>query len=161
MFLPPAKQAMARLNSLMYDALMRPPAHLGWFLLATCLFFRGYSPAQHMNAADAPCQSPASNAETTRCFIDASHAADKNLNQVYARVGEVLEPDEQKDLQVAQRLWLKFRDANCAAERNLYGRGTAAPTVYAACIEADTRQRAAELRTMYGWRVKKFGKSFE
>ena len=144
----------------MYDALMKPSAHFGWFL-ATCLLFSDNSTAQHMNAADAPCRGPASNAEGTRCFIDASHTADKKLNQVYARVGEVLDPDEQKELQAAQRLWLKFRDANCAAERNLYGGGTAVSMVYAACIKADTRQRTAELKMMYGWRVEKFGKSFE
>lgn len=28
--------------------------------------------------------------------------------------------------------------------------------VYYACMEADTRQRAAELKTMYGWRIEKF-----
>ena len=87
-----------------------------------------------------------------------SHAADKQLNEANARVREVLTPDEQEQLQEAQRLWLKFRDANCTAERSLYGRGTAVPMVYAACIEADTRQRTSELNTMYGWRVEKFGK---
>ena len=61
-------------------------------------------------------------------------------------------------MQEAQRLWLKFRDANCSAERNMYGSGTAASMVYAACIEADTRQRTAELKTMYGWRWQKAGK---
>jgi hypothetical protein len=30
---------------------------------------------------------------------------------------------------------------------------------YAACIEAETRQRAAELKTIYGWRLQKFGKA--
>jgi uncharacterized protein YecT (DUF1311 family) len=111
-----------------------------------------------MNAPDAPCKAPASNAEETQCFITASKVADEQLNQTYARVRQVLSPDEQKDLQQAQLLWLKFRDANCSAERNLYGPGTAAPMVYAACLEADTRQRTAELKTMYGWRLEKFGK---
>jgi uncharacterized protein YecT (DUF1311 family) len=83
----------------------------------------------------------------TQCFITASRAADKQLNEAYARVREVMTPDEQKQLQEVQRLWLKFRDANCTAERSLYGRGT-----------PDTRQRTGELNTMYGWRVEKFGK---
>ena len=82
----------------------------------------------------------------------------KQLNEIYARVRQVLSPDEQEQLQEAQRLWLKFRDANCTAERSLYGRGTAAPMVYAACLGADTRQRISELNTMFGWRVEKFGK---
>ena len=145
----------------MYHTLMRPSAHFGLFLLANCLFLSGNSAAQHMNAADAPCRSPASNAEETLCFITASKAADKQMNQTYTRVRQVLSPDEQQDLQQAQRLWLKFRDANCSAERNLYGQGTASAMVHAACLEAETRQRTAELKTMYGWRLEKFGDKTE
>jgi uncharacterized protein YecT (DUF1311 family) len=114
-----------------------------------------------MNAPDAPCQGPASNGETTACFISASKAADEQLNKIYVRIGEVLSADEQKDLQAAERLWLKFRDANCSAERNLYAGGSAAPMVHAACIEANTRHRTIDLKAMYGWRLKKFGKAVE
>ena len=110
-----------------------------------------------MNAPDGPCKAPASNAEETQCFVTAAKVADEQLNQTYAHVRQVLSLDEQRDLQQAQRLWLEFRDANCSAERNLYGSGTAAPMVYAACLEADSRQRTAELNTMYGWRLEKFG----
>ena len=73
----------------------------------------------------------------------------------------MLGPDEQKDLQSAQRLWLKFRDANCAAERHLYEGGSAAQMVYAACMEADTRGRTAEIEKMYGWRMVKHDKRFD
>jgi uncharacterized protein YecT (DUF1311 family) len=111
-----------------------------------------------MNAPDAPCQAPASNAEETNCFIAASKAANSKLNATYSRIREVLSSDEQWDLQEAQRLWLRFREANCSAERNLYGSGTAVPMVYAACVEVNTRHRTAELKAMYGWRLEKFGK---
>lgn len=87
--------------------------------------------------------------------------ADEQLNNLYARVREVLSADEQRDLRIAQRLWLKFRKANCEAERNLYAGGSAAPMVYAACVDADTRQRTSELKTMYGWRLEKFGRATE
>jgi uncharacterized protein YecT (DUF1311 family) len=137
---------------------MRQSKSVGFLVLVGCLFLSGNSLAQHMNAADAPCRDTDSNAELTQCFITASHAADKQLNEAYARVRKVLTIDEQGQLQEAQRPWLKFRDANCTAERSLYGRGSAAAMVYAACIEADTRQRTSELNTMYGWRVEKFGK---
>jgi uncharacterized protein YecT (DUF1311 family) len=114
-----------------------------------------------MKAPDVPCQTPASNAETTACFIQKSKTADEQLNNTYERIREALSPDEQKDLQAAQRLWLTFRDANCSAERNLYAGGSAAPTVYAACIEADTRQRTSGIKVMYGWRLEKFGKAID
>lgn len=129
-----------------------------FIFFAGCLFLNGNSLAQHTNAATAPCRDAGSNAEVTQCFVTASQAADKQLNEVYARVRQVLSPDEQEQLQEAQRLWVKFRDANCTAERSLYGGGTAAPMVYEACLEADTRQRITELNTMYGWRMEKFGK---
>jgi uncharacterized protein YecT (DUF1311 family) len=129
------------------------------FLLVWLLSFTTYSMGQHMNAEDAPCQGPGSNAEETGCFIAASHTADTDMNQTYKRVLKVLSAEEQKQLHSAQRLWLQFRDANCTAERDLYRGGTAAPMVYAACIEADTRQRTAELNTMYGWRLIKFSGS--
>lgn len=121
--------------------MQQPTAYFRSFFLATSLFLGNNANAQHMNAPDSPCKPPASNAEMTACFISASKTADERLNKVYSRIREVLSADEQRDLQAAQRLWLKFRDANCSAERNLYARGSAAPTVYAACLESDTRQR--------------------
>ncbi|MGA2237259.1 MAG: lysozyme inhibitor LprI family protein [Terriglobales bacterium] len=139
----------------------QPMAHFRLLFLATCLFLSDHLNAQHMNAPDAPCQAPASNAETTACFVSASKVADEQLNKIYVRIREVLSADEQQDLQEAQRLWLKFRDANCSAERNLYAGGSAAPMVYAACVEADTRQRTSDLKAMYGWRLVKFGKAVE
>ena len=58
------------------------------------------------------------------------------------------------DVSDARSLY-QIRDANCAAERELYDGGTAAPMVYQACLGTDTRQRAAELNVMYGWRLEK------
>jgi uncharacterized protein YecT (DUF1311 family) len=136
-----------------------PAAHFRLLFLAICFVLNDHSNAQHMNAPDAPCQAPASNAETTVCFISASKAADEQLNKIYTRIREVLSADEQKDVQEAQRLWLKFRDASCSAEKNLDASGSAAPGAYAACIEAETRQRIADLNTIYGWRLQKFGKA--
>ena len=130
-------------------------------LLCLVLIIVGRAFGQHMNAPDAPCQPPASNAEMTACFIQASKTADERLNKAYSRIREVLSPDEQLDLQSAQRLWLKFRDTNCSAERSLYAGGSAGPTVYAACIEADTQQRTSDLNVMYGWRLEKIGKPIE
>jgi uncharacterized protein YecT (DUF1311 family) len=97
-----------------------------------------------------------SNAEQTQCFVSASRDADVKMNQTYELIRKVLSVEDQKELQAAQELWLKFRDKNCSAERHLYEGGTAAPGAYAACIGRDTRQRTVELKTMYGWRVSKF-----
>jgi uncharacterized protein YecT (DUF1311 family) len=125
-------------------------------LVAVTIFLTsaGEVSAQHMNAKDAPCQT-GPNSEETRCFFNEAQAADRELNLVYNKIRKILSPTDQSKLQTAQRLWVQFRDANCAAERELYDGGSAAPMVYQACLGADTRQRTAELNVMYGWRLEK------
>jgi uncharacterized protein YecT (DUF1311 family) len=122
--------------------------------LAVFLASAGAGSAQHMNAKDAPCQT-GPNAEQARCFFKEAQAADRQLNLVYNKIRTALSPTDQRKLQTAQRLWVQFRDGNCAAERELYDGGSAAPMVYQACLGADTRQRAAELNVMYGWLLEK------
>ena len=110
-----------------------------------------------MNAADAPCRSAGSGAGISQCFYDAFKKADGDLNRVYSEIRKVLAVEESEKLRATQRLWVQFRDSNCVAEKDLYAGGSAAPMAYAACMEADTRQRIAELKMMYGWRLIKFG----
>jgi uncharacterized protein YecT (DUF1311 family) len=110
--------------------------------------------AQHMSAPDVACRS-GSSAEITQCFIAEAQVADNDLTLVYGRIWDVLVPDDQARLQTAQRVWIQFRDANCAAERELYAGASAAATVFYACLAADTRQRTIDLNTMYGGRLQK------
>jgi uncharacterized protein YecT (DUF1311 family) len=126
------------------------------FAAALCFLFSSRSMAQHTNAGDAPCKHAGSGADLTQCFIDSSKKADADMNLLYRNIQKVVGGDELEKLKAAQRLWGQFRDANCSAERELYNGGSGAPAVYAACVEADTRQRTKELETMYGWRIEKF-----
>ena len=113
--------------------------------------------AQHMNAEDAPCQG-LSMMDWKACIGAAYERADTELNQYYRRIEALETGTNLKNLKSAQRLWIQFRDANCEAEYALYEGGSAAPTVRLACLEAMTRHRTDELKTMYGWRLEKFGK---
>ena len=112
------------------------------------------SMAQHMNAPDGPCSGKGSSgAATSQCFAEASQEADKRLNDIYNKVLKTLPPDLQQELQAAELLWIRFRDANCEVEHGLYKGGSAAPMVLSACLEAVTRQRAGDLITMLGYRL--------
>jgi uncharacterized protein YecT (DUF1311 family) len=116
--------------------------------------------AQHMNAADAPCRQPASDFEETKCFSNAAQLADEKLNQTYNAIRDFFRSrnrtSDDEALRDSQQLWIKFRDANCAAERKLYGNGSAASMSYFACLEAMSRHRMHELVTEYGWLSEKF-----
>jgi uncharacterized protein YecT (DUF1311 family) len=106
--------------------------------------------AQHMNAADAPCHG-GTTLDGTNCFYAAAKKADAELNNVYRHITAKLAPSERAMLQTAQRRWVSYREANCTAEREVYEGGSASSMVYAACLEADTRQRTKELKMMYDW----------
>jgi len=137
---------------------MLTPAQTALISLAILGFAQVPSYAQHMNAAGAPCPQPASNAETTRCFLSAAKHADEELNRTYVQIRKVLGSDNLRKLEDAERLWIQYRDATCMAERDLYGNGTGAYSAHAACLEAEMRFRINDLNATYGWRVEKFSK---
>lgn len=84
------------------------------------------------------------------------------MNDIYARIQKVLAATDRSadrvNLVRAERLWVQFRDATCAGERDLYGAGTAAGPAHLACLEAQTRLRTADLTATYGWILEKFEK---
>jgi uncharacterized protein YecT (DUF1311 family) len=110
--------------------------------------------AQHMNEKDSPCADVVVTADALRCLAKARDAADAELNAVYKGVRGKLDAAEVQQLVTAQRLWIQYRDANCSAERDLYGGGTATGPVYLACLEAMTRARTKELAVTYAVRLK-------
>ena len=123
-----------------------------WLLLLTAFIcYDSIARAQHMNSAGAPCRNVAVTIAMENCFDKAYKAADSGLNQTYSQISKVLQPDDIERLKAAQRLWIQFRDATCTAESNLYSGGTASAPAYSACLEEVTRQRAADLETIYGW----------
>lgn len=126
-----------------------------YLFLGLVAFSAGRTFGQHMNAPGNPCTDVSPNSSETICFLDAAKKADTELNAFYAKVRLNLQGPDRDNLVAAQRLWLQFRDANCKAEHELYTGGSAAPMVQAACMEAVTRQRTMELKTMYGWRLDK------
>lgn len=72
--------------------------------------------------------------------------ADRWLNQVYAIVRDELEDDQAKTLlRNAQRAWITYRDAACAADADEVRGGTMQPLVEIGCRTGKTIQRAREL----------------
>jgi uncharacterized protein YecT (DUF1311 family) len=131
---------------------MTASIRFGLLLLATFICSCPIAEAQHMNAAGAPCQKTSGvTAALDNCFGRTYKAADGQLNQLYKQIRQVLTPDEVQQLSAAQRLWLQLRDATCKAESDLYKGGDAESPAYAACLEEETRQRTADLKTIYGW----------
>lgn len=129
--------------------------YLTLFLLISPAF------AQHMNEKDSPCAAVVGTSDLVHCLSKARTAADVNLNTYYRRVLSTLRTrvDDAERLRHAERLWVEYRDASCAAEGALYGGGTGGPPAYLACMDEMTRARTKELQVTYGWLIEKFGPS--
>lgn len=138
-------------KKLVHIGRIRRPEIIGLPLLLIC----GSALGQHMNAKDAPCRGPSSTLAEAQCLTAAQAAADEGLNLTYRKILSKIDPKERVALTKAERLWIEFRDANCRAERVLYGGGSGAPIAFLACMEAETRQRTNDLLVMYGWRLGK------
>ena len=110
--------------------------------------------AQHMNEKDSPCADKVSTSDQVECLSKAKVSADKELNALYQEIRKNLDADETKQLTTAEILWIQYRNANCEAERSLYGLGTGASPTYLACLESMTTARTRELRTTYAVRLK-------
>jgi uncharacterized protein YecT (DUF1311 family) len=123
-------------------------------LLAFSFLAVDHLSAQQMNEPDSPCAGIAGTSDLVSCLWKAKSKSEAEMNSQYDTIKKRLNSEEAAQLAHAQDLWLKYREANCSAERSLYGLGTAAPPAYLACVEAMTRQRTKELRVTYFVRLK-------
>jgi uncharacterized protein YecT (DUF1311 family) len=71
------------------------------------------------------------------------------LISTYKTIRAKLDTADAKRLIIVRRLWIRYRDSNCLAERELYNGGTASFPAYLACLEAMSRARVKELQVTY------------
>ena len=84
-----------------------------------------------------------SNMEILQCAGGISAREDARLNRAYKAALARLTPPRRQALRMAQRRWIKDRDAHCRAE--LDGGGAQAGIYATACVANITHDRAFEL----------------
>jgi uncharacterized protein YecT (DUF1311 family) len=70
---------------------------------------------------------------------------DMMLNSYYADLQGKLEPKVLDSLKLAQRAWIKYRDAKCQFAYDLWADGTISSVVLSYCLMETTATRAIEL----------------
>ena len=89
------------------------------------------------------------------CVGEALTAADAELNSTFdAAMGALVDTPAQGQLRDAQRLWIPFRDAACAAEAAVYDGASVQPIARAQCLLRITLARTADLAAILngdGW----------
>ena len=101
-----------------------------------------------IGAAAGLCQEKAENS-STQGMVDCNQREqawwDAQLNTYYDELQSSLEPDVAESLKLAQRAWLKYRDAKCAFVDQLWRGGTVHAVMASACVMDATATRALEL----------------
>lgn len=106
-------------------------------------------------AQEADCDDPQNQMEMNFCARQDWQDQDQRLNAEYKRAmtrakefdaeGYAAGDSAAAALKTAQRAWLAFRDANCAAEAFAMKGGTGEPLIFFSCLGAMTATRADEL----------------
>ncbi len=110
------------------------------------------------SAQDVDCAQAQAQVELTFCAEQDWMAADDLLNAAYRKARSVMQnidadlPEDEQgaeaNLQTAQRAWITFRDAACAAEGYQMHGGSAEPMVIYGCRARLTTARAEDLRAL-------------
>ena len=81
------------------------------------------------------------------CMGAEAERQDKRLNDAYKKLMNELKPERRKELQEAQRLWIKYTEANCNFYLDPNG-GTAAKLAASECPVLAKATRAKELENL-------------
>src|SRR5262249_31402747 len=90
-----------------------------------------------------PCGQRTSTPEVVECVQAKTSVADQRLNAAYKALQAQIDANQRQPLLAAQRLWVQYRDANCA----FYGTqdGSIRQVHAAECLRSMTEDRAREL----------------
>ncbi|MFO1382012.1 MAG: lysozyme inhibitor LprI family protein [Chitinivorax sp.] len=98
------------------------------------------------------CDRVQANDELISCLDGEYRQADKELNQVYAKLRGRLDAGGKALLKTAQTRWIGFRDADCEFTASADKGGLDYQPNYIGCQTERTRQRISELKRSPFWR---------
>lgn len=90
-----------------------------------------------------PCGDKVSTVEIVDCVDAKTKVWNDRLNRAYQALPQRLDPAQRGPLKDAQRLWIKYRDANCGFYASQ--EGTIRQVQAAECMRSMTQDRALEL----------------
>lgn len=107
-------------------------------------------------ATAANCKKAMSTGEIEECLAAEQGKTEAKLNRAYALALDRAEkvsaedgeaPGSRKSLVVAQRAWVRFRDANCEALYTFHQKGSGSGVVYLSCMKKHAEDRIKDLET--------------
>lgn len=107
------------------------------YLLTIFIFLLSFS----ANAV-ADCKNAKTTVEMNECTAEEQQVVEKKLNEVYQRLLKQLGDTELKQkIVIAQRAWVKFREADCKALYTKYADGSIRTDMFLTCMQTHAEQR--------------------
>lgn len=108
----------------------------------------------HVLAQDAVCHNDGSGRDAYICAAQETRAADAELNKAYQQALGQLDGSDNLRLAKAslvesERAWIKFRDADCDVQTNIFKGGSMQGAMVEACKKSLTEQRTKELKSLW------------
>ncbi|RFC84035.1 DUF1311 domain-containing protein [Acinetobacter sichuanensis] len=120
-------------------------------LIASSLFMLGlqasYADSKISQQYTACMNKASSTVSMVQCTSVETARQDARLNKAYNGLMSKLSKTRKQELQTAQRLWIKYRDANCKFYVDPNG-GSIAQVKGANCVMNETVKRATELENL-------------
>jgi uncharacterized protein YecT (DUF1311 family) len=119
------------------------------FVVITIFVLGAVAVPQQKTAEGDPCKDPMTQVQTNLCSRGDYEKADTEMNLAFKQLIQELagfETNHSPKFEEAQSLWLKYRDANCESEADIYKGGSIRPTIYYSCLAALTRERTNRIK---------------
>ena len=118
-------------------------------LLAFLLYISLSTFAQ--NDSEDPCEGVQNQLNMNLCAAQKYKAADAELNKIWKELKPEAGWPKDADVLVAQRIWIKYRDAHCDCLGNMFEGGSIAPMIMSNCLRKLTEERTAHLKSILEW----------
>ena len=100
-------------------------------------------------SASAACDRFTNTVDVMSCLRTENTHIEARLSATYKAILDKLSHNERDGLLQAQRLWVRFKNADCTAVMKRDEGGTIAGIVWQSCINEKAQRREAELRELY------------
>ena len=111
--------------------------------------------AEDMVQEQDECQNVEGQGPRNRCYAAQSERVEAELNGKYQELLGALDghsmSDKKKDLINVERLWVKFKEANCTFEGNMYEGGTLSSQVKSQCLTREAKRQTQVLNGLLGY----------
>ena len=117
------------------------------YILTTFFIQFAFAGSQDLRSEERACGEHMSYKQISGCFSTLYRKADQELNDQYSKLSNSLDSENRNNLITAQRLWVRFRDADCIFYEPRKDSDNLVSSGRSICLTRRTLERLEQLET--------------